>query len=112
MLAEDDDNDVLVPVEVDGHTILFSVRPNPFGGQRNDEWEQDIVARRPSLQAALDDLAAVARELGSRLQDAAVSKVSVEFGCEFAVESGGFVAVIGKASAKSAFKVGLEWTKP
>jgi hypothetical protein len=39
-------------------------------------------------------------------------KVSVEFGCEFAVESGGFIAVIGKASAKSTFTVGLEWTKP
>jgi hypothetical protein len=111
MLVEDD-GDVLVPVEVDGHRILFSVRPNPLGEERTYEWEQDIVARRPSLQGALDDLAAVARELGSRLQDAAVSKVSVEFGCEFAVESGGFVAVIGKASARSTFKVGLEWTKP
>ena len=111
MLPEDD-NDVLVPVDVDGHTIMLSVRPNRLGEPQSDEWERDIVSRRPSLQAVLGDLAAVARGLGSQMQDIGASKVSVEFGCEFAVESGGFVAVIGKASAKSTFTVGLEWTKP
>jgi hypothetical protein len=110
MLAEDDD--VLVPVEVDDHTIMLSIRPNRRGKPGTGEWEQDIVSRRPSLQALLGDLAAFARELGSQLQNTGASKVSVEFGCEFAVESGGFVAVIGKASAKSTFTVGLEWTKP
>jgi hypothetical protein len=35
-----------------------------------------------------------------------------EFGCEFAVESGTLVAVVGKASGRSAFKVGLEWSAP
>jgi hypothetical protein len=109
MQAEDD---VLVPVDVDGRTIMLAVRPNRLGELQADEWEEDIVSRRPSLQAVLDDLAAVARKLGSQLQNTGASKVSVEFGCEFAVEAGGFVAVIGKASAKSTFTVGLEWTKP
>ena len=82
------------------------------GEPQTGEWEQEIVSRRPSLQAMFGDLAAFARGLGSELQDSGASKVSVEFGCEFAIESGGFVAVIGKASAKSTFTVGLEWTKP
>lgn len=107
-----EEDDVLVPVEVDGHAIMLSVRPNRLEELRADEWEQDVVARRLSLQAVLGDLAAVAKEMGTRLQDTGASKVSVEFGCEFAVEAGGFVAVIGKVSARSAFKVGLEWTKP
>jgi hypothetical protein len=34
------------------------------------------------------------------------------FGCEFALESGSFVAVVGKASAASTFSVELEWDKP
>jgi Trypsin-co-occurring domain 1 len=111
MLAEDDG--VLVPVEVDGHAIMLSVPPDGLGGPRPDECKQDIVARPPSLHAALDALAAVSRELGSRLQDTGTCKVSIEFGGgEFAGESGGFVEVIGKASARSAFKVGLGWTKP
>jgi hypothetical protein len=104
MLAEDDG--VLVPVEVDGHAIMLSVPPDGLGGPRPDECKQDIVARPPSLHAALD-------ALGSRLQDTGTCKVSIEFGGgEFAGESGGFVEVIGKASARSAFKVGLGWTKP
>lgn len=107
-----EDDEVLVPVDVDGHTIMLSVRPDRRGGPRAGEWEQDIVSRRPSLEALLGDLAAFARKLGSELRNTEASKVSVEFGCEFAVESGGFVAVIGKASAKSTFTVGLEWTKP
>ena len=110
MLAED--GEVLVPVEVDNHTVMLSLRPSRGGEPRSGEWEQDIVSRRPSLQAVLGDLAAFARELGSHLQDTKASKVSVEFGCELAVETGGFVAVIGKAGAKSTFTVGLEWTKP
>jgi hypothetical protein len=110
MLGEDDN--ILVPVDVDDHTIMLSIRPDRRGEPRTGEWEQDIVSRRPSLQTLLGDLAAFARELGSQLQNTGASKVSVEFGCEFAVESGGFVAVIGKASAKSTFTVGLEWTKP
>ncbi len=106
------DEEVLVPVEMEGRTILLSVRPNRSGERMEGEWEHDIASRRPSLQALFDDLIAVTRALGSRLQDTTASKVSIEFGCDFAVESGGFVAVIGKASARSAFMVGLEWTKP
>jgi hypothetical protein len=109
-MAEDDE--VLVPVDVDGHTVMLSVRPNRRDEPRAGEWEQEIVSRRPSLRAVLGDLAAFARELGSQLQSTKASRVSVEFGCEFGVESGGFVAVVGKASAKSTFTVGLEWTKP
>jgi hypothetical protein len=74
--------------------------------------EVEIAAQHPTLDQVLDGVTAFARELSSRLHQAEVSKFSVEFGCEFAVESGTFIAVIGKASAKSTLKVGLEWSKP
>ena len=46
------------------------------------------------------------------MQSTDASKVSVQFGCEVLVESGQFVAVIGRASSKAAITVGLEWDKP
>lgn len=46
------------------------------------------------------------------MQGTDASKVNVQFGCEVLVESGQFVAVIGKVSSKAAITVGLEWNKP
>ena len=47
------DEEILVPVEMEGRTILLSVRPNRSGERVAGEWEQDIASRRPSLQALL-----------------------------------------------------------
>jgi hypothetical protein len=96
----------LVPVSLGEYTVYLSVPVTRLGD------EEDIVARAPDLDSMLGGIAAFAAELTTRLRTTDVSKISVEFGCEFGVESGGFVAVIGKASAKSAVKVGLEWVKP
>lgn len=93
-----------VPVDVDGQRVYVWVE-EVGGGE-----EQEIALRKPSLDQALDGLMGVVRAMGGRLRSTDASKVSVEFACEFAVESGAFVAVIGKASGKSTFKVALEWT--
>ena len=63
------------------------------------------------LDDVLGGMMGVARAVGERLKESDASKVNVEFGCEFAIESGSVVAVIGKASGKSTFKVALEWTR-
>ena len=39
------------------------------------------------------------------------TRYSIEFGCEIAVESGSFMAMIGKVGAKSQFKVTVEWSR-
>ena len=96
----------VVPVTLGEYTVYLSVPVARLGG------EEDVAARTPDLDSLLGGVAAFAGELTTRLRTMDVSKVSVEFGCEFALESGGFVAVIGKASTKSAIKVGLEWVKP
>jgi hypothetical protein len=100
----------LVPVTVDGHTLYLSARRLVARSAAGSESE--IAAYAPTLDEALGSLGAFAQQLAARLQPTDASRVSVEFGCEFAVESGKFIAVIGKASAKSAVKVGLEWTRP
>ncbi|MGW3038380.1 CU044_2847 family protein [Streptomyces sp. NPDC001178] len=110
----------LVAVDVSGQRIYLSARQAPSadeasGRTRPDGEEQEISARwtgRPRLEHLLDGLAGFAQEIAGRLQGTNASKVSVEFGCEVMVESGQFVAVIGKASSKSTITVGLEWDKP
>lgn len=103
---------VTVPVDVDGQTVHFSVSP---GGMRTPPGlgeEQEISWRRPTLAPVLDGLTAVARAMGTRLQQTGASKATVEFGCDVSVETNQLLAVFGKATAKSAWKVTLEWTAP
>lgn len=104
------DTGELVPVTVGDETVYLSVWP--VGGGSGAGVEREIAARRPTLDDVIGGLAAFVDGLSTKLRETGASKVSVEFGCEVAVESGTFVAVIGKASAKSTFKVGMEWAKP
>jgi Trypsin-co-occurring domain 1 len=99
---------VLVPVEVDGQKVYLSAR----GTAAQLGEEQEIGSRQPKLEQVIDGLAGFANKMMERLQDTGASRLSVQFGCEVAVESGMFVAVIGKASASSTFTVELEWAKP
>jgi hypothetical protein len=102
--------DELVPVAVAGERIYVSARR--LKPHASADAEVEISSQRATLEQALGGLANVAQELGAKLRNTGASKVSVEFGCEFAFESGTLLAVVGKASAKSAFNVGLEWTAP
>ena len=99
----------LVPVELGNQRLYLSVR-SLDAVHLGDE--REIAARRPRLGHALDALAAFGKEFIGRFEGMDVSKVTVEFGCEIALESGSFVAVIGKASASSAIAVSLEWSRP
>ncbi|MGW7418577.1 CU044_2847 family protein [Streptomyces sp. NPDC054813] len=101
-----------VPVEIDGQTILMSVAPGEGTPALALGEEQEIGWRRPSLAPVLDGLTAVARAMGTRLQQTGASKATVEFGCDVSFDTGQFLAVVGKASSKSTWKVTLEWTAP
>ncbi|MEU6731950.1 CU044_2847 family protein [Streptomyces physcomitrii] len=99
---------VVVPVECEGVRIHVLARPETAV----DGEEANISTRRPSLDQVMSGLAEVARTLGNQIRHSEASKVTMEFGCDMALESGALIAAIGKASAKSAFKVTLEWEKP
>ncbi|MEV4676615.1 MULTISPECIES: CU044_2847 family protein [Actinomadura] len=109
MTVEIEQETALVPLQVDGALIYMSVQQSEASGGQEEE---EIGWRPPTLEQALDGLMGVARAMGTRLQQSDASRVTVEFGCEFLVESGKLVTVIGKASGKSSFKVALEWTTP
>jgi hypothetical protein len=104
--------DVTVPVEVDGQKILVSVGPTGARIGSGPAEEQEIGWRAPRLESVLDSLTAVAQAMGTRLRQTGASKATVEFGCDVSLDTGQLLAVIGKASSKSAWKVTLEWTAP
>ncbi|MFE5923146.1 CU044_2847 family protein [Streptomyces sp. NPDC056468] len=104
------DETAVVSVTVEGHPLYLSVRRLESGQAGADE--REIAASRPTLEEALDSLVGVARAVGTRLQQTGSQKATVELACEFAVESGTLVAVLGKATARSTFKVALEWAAP
>jgi hypothetical protein len=104
------DETTLVPVTADGQTLYLSVRR--LDSATAGASEREIAARRPTLEEAVDSLVGVARAVGVRLQQTGSARATVEFACEFAVESGTLVAVLGKATARSTFKVALEWAAP
>jgi len=100
----------LVPLEVGEHAVYLEVRELGEAELPAGE-EREIFGGRPSLDQVLDGLTGLARAMGARLQQSDASTVRVQFGCEVALETGMFVAVIGKASARSTFTVALEWNK-
>jgi Trypsin-co-occurring domain 1 len=106
------DADELMSVEFDGHTIYLAVRTVDRVDPAPHVDERQIVARERRFEDALAGIAGFAKQVVGTMQTTRASKVTVEFGCEIAVESGSFVAVIGKASAKSTMTVSLEWTGP
>jgi len=101
----------LVPIKIGDHVLLLSVEERgTLSVSEGQEWE--IASREPRIEQVLDGIAVFAGEVVKRLRGTNASKITVEFGCQVAVESGVFLAVIGKASAASTLKVGLEWSEP
>jgi hypothetical protein len=105
---------VLVPVEVGGCRLLVAAH-DLSGGPVDRDTEVEIAshpsARDRLLNGMLDGLAAFATEVVNRFEPTSASKVSVEFDCNVALESGSLVAVVGKASWQRTFTVTVEWTR-
>ena len=103
------ESEELVPLDLDGHTVYLAAvnrAPVPSGD------EVEVVARQPGIDDALRGLSVFVERMATGLASTGVTRLSVEFNCEFAVESGTLVAIVGKGSAKTGVKVGLEWEKP
>lgn len=79
-------------------------------GQPGDK--RQVRACVPGTEDMLDGVAGFAARVVDAMQPTKASKVSLRFGCDFATESGSFVAVMCKTSAKSTMKVSLEWVAP
>jgi hypothetical protein len=105
---------VLVPVLVGGCRLLLAAHDVSGGDLADDDTEVEIAshpARDRMLNGMLDGLAAFATEVVTRFEPTSASKVSVQFDCDVALESGTLVAVVGKASWQRTFSVTVEWTR-
>jgi hypothetical protein len=103
--------DVVVPLKMGEQTVYLTVSRSVHELAGPGQ-ESEIAAHEPRLEQVLDGLAEFGKEVIARLRTTEATKVTVEYGCDIALESGTFFALIGKASARSTLKVGLEWTKP
>ena len=101
--------DTLVAVELDGHTLYVAAHVVNEHGLNASIDEYQIASRGPKFEHLLESLAVFARQVVTSLQNTGASKVTAQFGCEIAVESGSLVAIVGKASAKSSMTISLEW---
>lgn len=112
--AEGVKGEILLPVGVEGsNRILLRVADISPGGVGTNPGRADvelpIASKTPSVDQVLQSVTAFAEGVVANFREIGAAKVSIEFGCEFAVESGTLLAVIGKVNSKSALKVGLEW---
>ena len=101
------DQEVLVPIAGTDRILVSARRLDSATAD-----DQEIAGWRPSFDELFDSITVLARGAVVRLQETSASKVTVELGCEFGIESGKLIAVVGKATGKSAFKIGLEWSTP
>lgn len=72
--------------------------------------DHPVAGRSADLGSVLDGVKGFAKRLSDASADFTADKVTVEFGCEVGLETGGLVAIVGKASGKSSMKITLEWT--
>lgn len=105
----DGSDDRLVVLDVDGQRVYMAVQE--LDSRYGDEREVSGRVRR-RLDEALEGLTSTARAVVTQLRQSEATRVRVQFGCEFALESGSIVAVVGKARTSSAFTVELEWEQP
>lgn len=107
---DDMGREVLQPLRVGDDAILY-VNALPLT-DATEATEVEVSGRAPTSRQVLKVIRRFAEELTEELGGTDATKVTVEFGCEIAVESGTVFAVLGKASTKSALKVVLEWDRP
>lgn len=100
----------VVPIQMpDGSTLCVvagRIEPTLPGGR--DE-EREIAGRVPSIEEVASAVSGFTQRIGQALKRASPTRFTVEFECEIGFEAGALVAVIGKGSARSAFRVTMEW---
>jgi len=105
-----------VSVQVGTARVLIDAPATSALSTSSDEpFSQDEVlvsaSGLPNLDTALDGLVATAEAAFRKIEQLKWTKAVVELGVEFALESGTLVAVLGKASGKSALTVQLEFER-
>ncbi|MET8254056.1 CU044_2847 family protein [Micromonospora sp. NPDC005197] len=100
---------IIVPAQLDDTRVFVAALD--LDGSATDGREVDVAGVETSLTEVVAGIRTFANAVANELRESDVTKATIEFGCEIALQSGSFFAVLGKASNKSAFKVALEWSR-
>lgn len=105
-------NAQVVRVQLPDGSILYveadSLDESVTGGV---DGEREVAGALPNLEDLIRPLKSYASQLAAASREFSADKVTMQFGCEVGIEAGGLVAIIGKAGAKSAMTVTLEWNR-
>ena len=71
--------------------------------------EEDVSFQLPKFEEVLSAIEGVAGAMVTLFQKVKPQKAAVEFGVEFAVDSGQLTALIVKGTGKSNLKITLQW---
>ena len=74
--------------------------------------EEDIVSLSGSFEKVTQAIEGIAQSLTAAWEKAKPSRASVEFGVEFAYETGQVLAMFVDGSTTASMKITLEWGKP
>ncbi|TQJ89978.1 CU044_2847 family protein [Streptomyces sp. SLBN-31] len=106
------DRTTITPVAVDGG-VLYIEATSLHGASETGggTWSEDeeVASVIPDLSSVTAALSGFASQVTQALRQARPDKVTLEFGCELAIEPSGLSVLIAKGSAKSNLKVTLEW---
>ncbi|MFJ4783865.1 CU044_2847 family protein [Streptomyces sp. NPDC088794] len=101
--------DEMIPVSLpDGSRLLVRAERTEQAAGGGDD-EREIAARPPSIDQVTAAVGGFAERIGDALRNSGPTRFTVEFECEIGFDTGGLIAVLGKGSAKSAFRVVMEW---
>ncbi|MGW0772007.1 CU044_2847 family protein [Streptomyces sp. NPDC002676] len=106
------DQSIITPVAVDGGVLYIEATSLPGVPEAQDSaWSEDeeVADVVPDLSSVTAALSGFASQVTQALRQARPDKVTLEFGCELALESSGLSVLIAKGSAKSNLKVTMEW---
>jgi Trypsin-co-occurring domain 1 len=93
----------VVPVEIEGRTILMEA--TDLGG------EEEVAGGLMSFEGVSQAIEVLSTKLGEAASKARPDRVTLEFGCEVATESGVLTAVFVKGAGKANVRVVLEWER-
>lgn len=101
----------LLPIELsDGNVVMVevkSIEPTLSTKKKNVSTKQK--PDKFSFDTVKGQLKSFSEDLVSSFESIKPDKLSIEMGCEFAVESGKMVALFVQGTAKSNIKITLEW---
>lgn len=102
-----EDQTEIVDLQLSDGTVI-KIAATPIGDQYRSTPQISFRAVTSSIRSIAKDIAGTIHDFH---QDNQLTKVSVKFGLEVALESGQLTALIAKGSSKANLEISMEWER-